>query len=328
MEGTLRLTSNALAYGDQGATSNPARRYFDWSTDRKYAVSNPKNEPYTIDPGATQTLFSGLRSTSIAANTEWTLALSALASDRYRFSNSAGTAPALRTARTLTLAGGANVQMTLNANATVSMARSAADFANVVVGDTIFIPDTTTGDSASPFDDLNVGYWTVLAKNGSGSQVELARPTGTVFTGKTEAVAVASNAQVIAYSAAGVQVGDKVTISAGFSAPVLGTYTLVAVTPSWFEITTSKAFPVAAVAVPGVSGVQFYTGAKRYVRFEGDQEFAVRLNGATDSSQIVAPWAAGDDANTGTYEKCGPAWSVVVVNVSSEPLNLLFSSAE
>lgn len=327
MDGTLRLTSNALAYGDQGATSNPQKRYFDWSVDRKYTVSNPKSEPVTVPPGDTLSLFSGTRTTSIAANTEWTLALSPLASDRYRFTHSAGTAPALRTARVLTL-GGSTVQMTANANATVSMAGVAGDFSAVQVGDTVLIPGTATGDAASPFDDLNVGYWTVLAKSGGADQIELARPTGTTFTGKTEAVAVAADAEVLAYSAAGVQVGDKVNVNAGFSSPVLGTYTVVAVTPGWFEIETSKALPVAATATPGATGVIFYTLAKRYVRFEGDQEFVVRLNGASDNTTVVQPWTAGDPANTGTYEKVGPVWAASVVNLSSSPLNLLFSSAE
>lgn len=328
MDGTLRISSNTLAYGDLGATSNPLKKYFDWSVDRTYSVRNPKSEPFTVAPGETLSLFSGTRSTSINNSTEFDLTLSPLESDLYRFTwSGAGANPALRTARVLTL-GGSTVQMTANANATVSMAGLAGDFTNVVVGDVVFIPDTTTGDAASPFDVLNVGYWTVLAKNGDASQIELGRPTGTSFTGKTEAVSVAVDAEVLAYSAAGVQVGDKVTLSAGFSSPVLGTYSITSVTPEWFEVTTTKALPVAATAVPTTSGIQFYSAAKRYVRFEVDQATTVRLNGDTGSSVVVEPFIAGDPQNTGILEKVGPVWSATVVNQSTEQLNLLLTSAE
>jgi hypothetical protein len=327
MDGTLKLNSNILAYADIGATSNPTKKYVDWGVRRSYPVGNPKSVPYTIDPGGTLTLFSGTRSLSVDNTTNFSLALSTLAADRYRFTFTSGADPVLRTARALTLAT-RTVVVTVNANLTATMATQAGDWTAVQVGDTVFLPDTTTGDSASPFNPLNTGYWVVIAVAGDGSSVQLARPSGTGFIAYSESVAVSSNPQVLAFSAAGVQVSDKVRISAGFVAPVLGTYQIVAVTSKWFEIVSTKPLPTGVSAAPTATGIQIYTQAKRYARVEGDQSFVLRWNGDTSNLNQVDPWAAADADQTGWDEKVGPCWSAIVVNLSSAPLNLLFISAE
>jgi hypothetical protein len=323
MNGTLKLNGTTLAYADVGSTSNPTKKYVDWSTTRKYSVSNPKSEPFDLAPGASLTLFSGARSMSTDGTTQLTLTLSTLASTRYRFAFSSGTDPVLRVARALSLAG-RSVVVTANGNNTITMTTQAGDWSALQVGDTVFVPDVTTGDAATPFNPLNAGIWTVLAVAANGSNVQLARPSG--FIGYAETAAVASNAQVLAYGADGVQVGDKVRISAGFTAPVLGTYEVVAVTSKWFEVTATKPLPTGVSATPGDAGLQFYTNAKRYIRIEGDQQFVATLNGA--ALPAVEAWEAGDEDNTGWIEMCGPVWSAVVQNTSSSTLNLLLISAE
>lgn len=328
MNGTLKLIGTTLAYADVGVTSNPTRKYADWATQRTYAVANPKTEPYTVDPGATLTVFNGVRTTAVDGTTQFTLALSTLAPTRYRFTFSAGTDPILRTARALALAT-KSVTVTVNNNLTVTMASAALDWTAVQVGDTVFIPDTTTGDAAAPFNPLNVGYWTVLAVAGDGSSVQLARPSGTGFVGFSEVVTVASNAQVLAFSAAGVQVNDKVRISAGFSTTVQGTYKIIAVTSKWFEITSTLPLPTGVSALPGATGIQFFSSAKRYMRVEGDQSFILRWNGDASNLNQIDPWAPADGDQTGWDEKCGPVWSAIIVNLSpSAPLNLNVISAE
>lgn len=324
---TLRLISTAVAYTDVGETDNPTKRNFDWSTDRSYPVSNAKSFPYTVDPGATYTLFSNSRATTADGTTQYTLTLSTLAATRYRFTWTAGTNPTLRTARALAL-NTRTVTVTANANLTVTMATQAGDWTAVQAGDTVFIPDTTTGDSASPFNIMNVGYWTVLAVAGDGSSVTLARPTGTGFIGYSESVPITANTQVVAYSAAGVQVGDTVDVNAGFTGNVLQTYSVVAVTSTWFEIVSTLPLPSGVAALPGASGVQFYNVAKRWVRIEADQLCVARFNGDTGNTNKIAPWAPADQDNVGYQEKTGPVYSLVVVNLSNAPLNLTYWSVE
>lgn len=326
MDGTLKISSTALAYADLGGTSNPKRRFVDWTVQRSYDVHNPKSEPFTIDPGATQVLFSGARSTSVDFTTQFTTSPSPLSPTSYRFSWTAGTDPVLRAARAVALAG-RSVTALVNANGTLTLTSQAGDFSAAQVGDTLLVPGTATGDASSPFDPMNVGYWQVLAVAGDGSSVQLARAPGVAFTGYSQTVSVTSNGQVLVYSAAGVQVGDGVSVSAGFAPPVVGLYQVAAVTSKWFEVVSTSPLPSVAAA-PGAAGIQFYTAPKRYVRVEADQPCVLRLNGDTGSSLQVVPWAPADPDNTALVELTGGFWSLSVVNLSSAPLNLLLVSAE
>lgn len=329
MDATLNLTQNVLAFGDVGKTSNPLKKYVDWSVQRSYSVTNPKSEPYTVDPGASLLLFSGVRTTTIDGTTEFLLTLSPLASTRYRFAwDSVGAAPGLRTDRALTTATH-TMTLVVNANQTLSMTSSTTgDFASVQVGDTIYLPGISTGDSPTIFSEMNVGNWVVLSKDGTSTTLQLTRPSGTGFVALSEVQVVGSNVQVQAFSAAGVQVGDKATISSGFPISVQGTYTIVAVTSKSFEVLATQPLPVTVTAVPTAAGMVFYTAAKRYVRFEADQECVVRLNGDTGNTNRMSPWEAGDGDQTAFMEKVGPCWSATVVNLSSAPLQFLFISAE
>lgn len=328
MDATLKLVSKVLAYADAPDTGNPQKRFVDWGSQQSYPVKNSKSEPYTVAPGATISVFSGVRSTSVASDTEFTLTASPLSTALYRFTHSAGTAPALRTARAVDL-DAIDLTLTANANGTLTLvADDTTPFSDVSAGDTLFIPGTTTGDTASPFDPLNEGYWTVLAVTTSFTTLQLARPTGTPFSAVTEAVTPSATPQVQVFSASGVQVGDKVTVSAGFVSSIQNTYEVVAVNPSWFEVVATQALPVNVAAVPGTVGIVFYTSAKRYIRVVVDQECVVRLNGDSTDLNRVSPWVAGSTETAGATEKSGPTWSASVVNKSTQPLNLLFISCE
>lgn len=328
MDAQLSLSRNVLAYASAVADKNPTKRYVDWQARRTLAVKNPKAQAYAIDPNATFTLFNGTRAIGLDNTTQLQLTASTLSVSRYRFTwTGTGTAPAFRTGRGLATSTHV-LTLTANANSTLTLASATAnDFLNVQVGDTVFIPDVTTGDPAAPFNPLNVGYWTVLSKT-DNQTLQLVRPTGVAFTGYSETVTPASNGQLVAFSAAGVQVGDGVAVSAGFPAAVLNTYHVVAVTDTWFEVTATQQLPVTSTAIPGAAGVTFYTAAKRYVYVEVDQEAVLQLNGDTGNSNRTSPWSPGDPDQAGSYEKAGPCWQLVVVNLSAQPLNVLVITAE
>lgn len=326
MRGTLSLISRTLAYGDVGITSNPELQYVNWSTSKNYQVENPTGLPYKVEPGETLSLFSTVRATSVAGDTEFTISLSPLSSTDYRFTHTAGTAPVLRTNRGLALSGN-NVTIAVNANQTVTMTSAlAAGFAAVVVGDTVFIPGVSTGDSASPFDSANEGYWEVIGKD-SSTVLQLARPQDVTFLATSETVAVVANSDVQAFSAAGVQVGDAVDISAGFATVVKKKYKVTAVHPSWFEVTSTSPLPLNAKATPGASGIQFYDGAKRFLQVAFDQECTLNINGVTGALRLD-PWVAGDQGNMSLHQHAGLVWSLAVVNRSQETMNILVITAE
>jgi len=162
---------------------------------------------------------------------------------------------------------------------------------------------------------------------GDSKSIQLARPTGVDFSGTTETVTVTDNSQIQAYSAAGVQVGDKVQISAGFAAPVLGTYQVTAVTASRFDFVSVAALPTGITAQPG-TGLSFYSASKRYIRVEADQLLTLALNGDTSGALVLNPWSPGDEDNTGFFELCGNIWSCVLTNNNSVSVDVLVITAE
>lgn len=322
----FRYYSALAAFSDVAINSNPAKNNVDWGTTRSLDIGDPENKAKTLAAGESITLFSGTRSLGINGSSSFTLALSTLSSSLYRLTwAGAGTAPAFRTDRALTN----NTQtlvITANGNSTLTVTGPSGAFTGVVAGDTLFFPGPTTGDAVTPFSAQNEGYWLVLTA--SSTVLQIRRPTGTDFTGVAESVVVTANSQVQAYSAAGVQVGDTVLLSAGFSAGTLKSYSVVSVNPNWVEFYDTTGLPATETAVPGVAGLVVYTDAKRMIHVEYDQDCVIQVNG--DSSQLnrLSPWEAADPDQTGWYERVGPCWSLTVVNVSQTDLNIFYFGAE
>jgi hypothetical protein len=312
----LDIHSSIVVYGDgEIATSNPQRVYVDWSTHvTGVSVVQPSSREYQALPGETLSIFSGVRTTAIDNTTTFALTLNSVKSGVYRLTYSSGTAPAFRTARTVNTSG-VLLTISINNNATAEVLAGGAIFGNVQVGDIVFIPNTTTGDAAGPFNVNNVGFWVVLAT--STTKITLKRRVGEAFSGVAEAVTPSSNSQFTVFSAAGVQVGDTVEISAGFSAVTQKAYVVSEVTATWVEFTSTENLPLESGIVPTATGVVFYNDSKRFVRVEVDQDAAVRLNGDTGNSVRLAPRVSGDPDQTAHFEKWGPCWQLVIVNRST-----------
>lgn len=327
-ESKLNLNTAVLGYSDEVSNAAPNQRDVDWKRSLQgIPVSDLVSAGPTLLPNEARLIFSGVRATGIAADTQFTLSLKAGSSSSYRFTHTSGTAPALRTARALATSGVA-LTVTQNANMTATIAGPAATFTAVQVGDTVFVPGVSTGDPAGPFDPTNEGYWVVLAVATDGSSMQLVRPDGTSFSAISEVKTPTANTQVQAFSAAGVQVGDAVDISAGFPVTVQKTFEVTAVNPEWFEITSTAPLPVSVVATPGVSGMTFYTNAKRYVRIETQQDIVIRYNGDASNNNRISPWVAGDPAQPGWDEHVGPVWALTIVNRTAVPCKLHIITAE
>lgn len=328
MDATLKFSSNVLCFADTNISSNPAKRHVDWSRSTTATVEDPRQFSLQIAPNSSETIFDGTVSSGIDADTEFLLSISTLSNDRYRFAwTETGGAPAFRTNRNLAPDGN-TYTFAVNSNQTVSLTSDATDdFLNVQAGDILFVPGTTTGDSAGPFDPLNEGEWVVLSKDNDNVVLQLARPTGVDFAGYGEVVVATADSQLLAYSSAGVQVGQVVDISDGFSATTQKSYTVERVTPTWFEVISTSPLPVAEVAVPGVSGMLFYSDSKRFVKVEVDREAVIRLNGDDSNYNKLSPWVAGSTSQVAEFVKVGPTWSLVIVNKSAVTMNVLVITA-
>lgn len=306
-------------YGESGSSSNnPARRYADWTRHIiSESVQNPTVEDFDLLPGETRQIFSGTRSTSIDGTTEFDLELHALEPSVYRMMHSGGAAPVFRTSRGLAL-NGEELTLTINNNATALLeldALSAKNFNAVQVGDTVFLPGLTTGDAATVFNSNNEGFWLVLAR--TTKSLTMRRRIGEDFIGVAEVVTLTDNDQLQVFSSAGVQIGDSMDVSAGFSALTQKVFAVSEVTPDWVQFTSTESLPLETGITPTASGLNFYTKAKRFLRVETDQDAVLRLNGDTSSSIRLSPRVPGDQEQVAHFEAWGSFWSLSVVNRSS-----------
>jgi len=320
--------STALAiYEDTDATNNPLEGLQEWrKSHSNITVSKPSVSKHTAIPQSTLTVFNGTRSTSINGTSAFSLTLNTAAASVYRATNTAGTAAAFRTNRNVAVAAVA-LTVAINNNATATFTAGVPTFGACQVGDVLFIKSVATGDTASPFNTDNTGLWTVLAA--STTVLTVTRPPGSSFGGVAEAVTPAANSEFIVYSATGVQVGDSLDISAGFSSVTQKTFVLTAVTPSWVEFFSSEALPLEAGVLPTATGMIFYSAAKRWLRVEADQDCVLRLNGNSNNTLKLSPRAAGSKSTVAWFDSWGTFWSLDVVNSSkTSNLTLLVSSVE
>ena len=327
----LNILSRAVAYGDTLPSSNPQRRAFDWTRQfQGIQVTNPKTYSVTLVQGGSQLVFDGTRSTTLDGTTQFTITLNSSIPSTYRFSFVGGTNPSLRTNRGLALfTAGRTVTVAALANQSATLTLSGGTWGSVVAGDTLYIPGPVTNDGTSPFNVLNQGYWVVLSNPGA-TVITVARPVGTVFSAASEGpITLAADSNVQAYSAAGVQVGDMVNLSAGFSSGNFGTYQVSAVTTSWFEVTSTLPLALDVAAMPGATGLVFYSMAKSFIRIESDQPVVAQLNGSTSTTiPTINPLLAGDPEQPGWLELVGPVWSLTLLNKSQNQANCIVFSAE
>lgn len=328
MSAKLNFTAKILAFADSKDSNNPRLRYADWYRHiPSIEVGTVKGgENAIIEPGGSKTFFDGTRSTTIDGTTAFSIDLSPLDPSRYRITHTAGTSPGFRASRNLTPSGIA-LTFTVNANATATLTSASAVFAAVQVADIVFVPNTSTGDSANVISAANSGYWQVLSTTSSTS-ITLIRFAGEDFSAQNEVVTPTSNAQLVAFGASGVQVGDSVDIAAGFATTTRRIFRVEAITDTFFEIISTTALPSQTAIIPGVSGLNFYTSSKQFMYLECNQECVVRVNGDTGNFQRVAPIDPSDPNKPGIYVRFGPTWSLTVVNRSAFPAevtNLIYA---
>ena len=334
----LNDSASVVIYDDPTATSNPQFRYVDWRRQiSNWSVNNPLNKQVVIPPGTSQVIFNGSRITTIDNTTTFSISLNPISSTTYRISYTSGTVPGFRTDRGLNLTGD-TVTLAVNNNSTLTVTVVTNNFSSVLIGDQIWIPGVATGDASlnSPFNPLNVGLWTVIAKASGGTPktITLTRLSGTAFSGTSETQSPTSAAQFVAFSSAGVQIGDTLNISSGFS-PVTqsnGGYNVSNVTSTFVEFKTSLNLPLETGIQPGATGLVFYTVNKNFLKIETDQPAALRFNaqvGGGDTNCSVQPRVVGDPNSVSVFTKTGPCYALEIQNLSPTfPLTAIIISAE
>lgn len=323
----MNIYETIQIYSDSSVSSNPQKNIPDYTQNYSLIqVNNPKVNLFQINPMVTTTVFNGSVATTINGTTAFTTSVNPILTNTYRFTWSGGTNPTLKTNRNLAL-NGATVTAAINNNVLVQFTVSGGSFSGVVVGDTLWLPGPTTGDAFTPFNVLNQGLWTVIGV-ASSTSITATRLAGLPFEGASETQTLTSNGQFVAFAPTGIQIGNQVNISAGFSAVDFGTFTISNITPAFFEIVSSSPIALENNITPN-TGLVFYANAKRFLRVETDQQAILQLNGDVGTGIALAPIIAGDPNNTSHFEMWGTVWSLTIINKSpGNILNATIISAE
>lgn len=312
----LNYHKTVVAFADLSATNNPTMRHVDWRRSHAgIAVEDPKSESFEIEPGATLAIFDATRILAVDNTTAFNITLNPVKDSVYRITNTGGAAPGFRAGRAVDLSV-FTLTVAVNNNATVTFTSSAGTpFATVQVGDTVFIPNTFSGDAVGPFNYLNGGNWVVLGK--TNLMLTVRRPVGELFQGANEVVVGPTPPQFRVFSSPGVQDGDKVRIRAGFSSVTWKTYEIQSVTDSWIEFLSAEPLPLESGILPGATGLLIYDTAKKFVLAEVDQEARVIVNDQDATNGLdVSPIVAGDVNSMGWFETYGIVWKMSILNRS------------
>ena len=312
----LNLLISLLTFDDANSTNDPQLAHVDWTRNIKgFSVQNPASKKEVLAPGESLSLLNGVVSTSIDGTTQFDLINTTGSTYRIIYDGN-GTAPDFRTERALAADATTEITVTKNNNATTTFTATAGtlpDFSSVVIGD-----ELRTG---AAFTLLNQGVNKIIAKTATSITIKKADSTGeTVILGANFA------ADFRIYTAAGVQVGDKVIISAGFSPATQDTYDISDVAPDFIEFVSLEAIPEESDIIPGAAGLIIYSDAKNFVYIECDKKCLVKTNG--NAGELVEPQTSGSCVITGIYLKLGTAFQIDIENTSLEPATIIHITAE
>lgn len=322
---TLSVFKKIIAFDDQNQTAAPKLVAVNWTRDTIVGVpvEAPSNDRFVLPAFASKEVFDGTVALNYDNTTQFSLSLSNLSPSRYRLTWTAGSDPQFRTSRTVSVSGG-NMTVVIQGNQTATVTHSAGSvFSNVEVGDDVFIPGATTGDT-SVFSPMNEGHWVVLAA--SATQLTLVRESGIVFSGVAETVAVTANSQFLVYSSDGVQIDNVIGFISGFARSILHNYEIVEVTSTFIEFQSSAPLPTTSAIVPGAGSLVVYDSAKQYIYIESDQEVSISLNGL--NSGVIVPFQAGNRDYPALYEITSVVYSLTITNNSTQQASVRVISAE
>lgn len=299
-------------------SNNPSLSNFKWTRELSgLSVSNPSSSSFSLAPGETKTLFSGTRTLAQDGTTQYSIALKPANTNIYVLSWTGGTAPAFRTSRISGANATTAVTVTLNGPVVTFTSTGGTPFSllagGVVVGDYVRI--------GTLFGVANQGEWQIISLTATSFSVEneLGVAEGPIVLGAGFAN------QVRIYSAAGVQVGDTLLISSGFSPVTQGSYVVTAVADTFLEFSSTEVLPTEG---PITVQVALYSAAKRLVYLEADQHVTMVLNGVAGNEIEPMVDAHCCGPNPGVFMRTSLVYSMTVTNVSLTVANLFFAGIE
>lgn len=305
------------SFSDSNPSNNPSLSNVKWDREiNGLPVSNPSSQAYSLAPGETKQLFNGVRTLSLDNTSQFSLDLVPLSSNNYQLSWVGGTNPVFRTARAPGADATTQVSVTINGPLATFASTAGTPFAlisgGVVVGDYVRIGNL--------FNQLNQGEFKIVSLTATSFTVvnELGTAEGPITLGSGFA------SQVQIYSAQGVQVGDTLVISGGFSPVSQGSYKVTAVSASWIQFYSTDVLPQEDNIATQALAV--YSAAKQLVYLEADQPCSVSINGSQSAS--IRPIVINNSVSPGVFLNTASIWSMSVTNNGTDPASVFLVAAE
>jgi len=312
----LNLLVFLNAYEDKNSSNNPSLNNFKWNRSlNSIQVGNPQEQPVQLAPGETKELFNGSRVLAQDLTTQYSIALKPLTSNIYTLSWVGGTAPNFRIPRAT--GADATTQVTVTINGPVATFTSTGgtpfNLTTVQVGDSVFIGNL--------FNSLNQGFNKIISKTTTSFSV--ANPNAFAEGPITLGTNFASQIQI--FSAAGVQVNDKMVINGGFSPVTQGTYVITAVYANALEFFSINILPQEGPIT--TNAIAIYSNAKQFVYIEADKHCDININGA-NTDNIQPFFSGGLVVSPGLFMRTATVYSLSITNKSDSTANVLMLSVE
>ncbi len=305
------------AYGDANSSNAPSLNNFRWDREVKgLAVNNPNGRSFSLAPGETKTLFSGLRTLLQDGTTQYSLTLKFLTTNTYVLTNVAGTAPNFRTPRAPGADATTQITATIN-GPLVTFASTGGTPLNLIVGGVVAGDYVRLGNL---FNQVNQGEQKILARTATSFTVE--NEIGTAEGPITLGAGFASQLQI--YSALGVQVGDTLVISGGFSPVTQDSYKVTGVGANFLEFFSADVLPLEGPIT--TQDIAVYDSAKQFVYLESDQHVSLNINGAAAGE--IKPFVSLSSTQPGIFMRTSTQYSMSVTNNSSDSASLFLATVE
>ena len=310
------------AYADASPTNAPSRNNFKWTRDvNGLSVNNPNSLEFSLAPGETRTLFNCMRTLTQDGTTQYSIALAPVAGQNttWQLTWSGGTNPGFRTSRT----SGANAttQVTVTQNGTVLTFSSTGGTPFSLISGGVQVGDFV--QIGSLFNILNQGQYQIIAL--TATSFSIVNAFGAAEGPYTLGSGFAS--QIDIFSAAGVQVGDTLLITSGFSPVTQGAYIVTAVTDMWVRFSSTATLPTEGPIT--TEGIVFYFDAQRLVYLESNQKVTMVINGQSGNEIDPLAGACGCAIpGTGIFLRTSTIYSMTVTNASQNTASLYLASVE
>lgn len=305
------------AYNDLSSSNAPSLSSFKWDREMdSIACQNPLSSSFSLAPGETKSLFSGVRILSQNNTTQYSIALKPLNSSIYILSAVSGALPNFRTPRASGADATTQISITQNGPLLTLSSTSGTPLSLIsggaVVGDLVRIGDL--------FNQSNQGEFKILSLTATSLTIE--NELGVIEGPITLGAGFASQLQI--YSAAGVQVGDTLVISGGFSPVTQASYKITSVAANFLEFSSLDALPQEGPIT--TQAIAVYSVAKRLVYLESDQNCSIALNGV--ASGKIEPLIDVNNVQPGVFLNSSTVYSMSVTNNSTNMANLFLASVE